>query len=109
MRERETVLIVDDEEMLKKALKDILGKEYAILCASNGQEALEVLSKKASEIGVIVLDIVMPVMDGVAFLEEFRNHQEYTGIPIIVATSTENEELEHKCLELGVWDFVMKP
>lgn len=109
MQERNTVLIVDDEEIIKLTLKDVLKKEYTVLCASNGQEALDILNKKASEIGVIVLDIVMPVMDGLSFLEEFHNHQEYTGIPIIVATATEDEELEHKCLELGVWDFVMKP
>lgn len=109
MQERNTVLIVDDEELLKRALRDVLQKEYKVLCASNGREALEILKTKAGEIGVIVLDIVMPVLDGPGFLEEFHNHQEYTGIPILVATATENEALEHKCLELGVWDFVMKP
>ena len=109
MQDRNTVLIVDDEEIMKVTLRDVLKDEYTVICASNGQEALDILGKKAVEIGVIVLDIVMPVMDGLAFLEKFRNHQEYTGIPVIVATSTEDEALEHKCLEYGVWDFVMKP
>lgn len=68
MQDRNTVLIVDDEEIMKVTLRDVLKDEYTVLCASNGQEALDILGKKAAEIGVIVLDIVMPVMDGLAFV-----------------------------------------
>lgn len=109
MNRRNTILIVEDEEMLKQTLKDVLKDEYGVEEASNGEEALEVLGKKSDEIVVIILDLVMPVMDGISFLEEFRNHQEYHDIPIIVATSTNDENIEQKCLELGVWDFVLKP
>ena len=106
---KNTILIVDDEEILKKSLTDVLSEDYEILDAQNGQDALEKLAKHADSIAVIVLDLIMPVMDGVTFLEEFRNHQEYNNIPVIVATSNEDEGLEQKCLEYGVWDFVMKP
>ena len=106
---KNTIFIVDDEEILKKSLTDVLREEYDILDAQNGQDALEKLAKHADSIAVIVLDLIMPVMDGVTFLEEFRNHQEYNNIPVIVATSNEDEGLEQKCLEYGVWDFVMKP
>ena len=106
---KNTILIVDDEEILKKSLTDVLSEDYDILDAQNGQDALEKLAKHADSIAVIVLDLIMPVMDGVTFLEEFRNHQEYNNIPVIVATSNEDEGLEQKCLEYGVWDFVMKP
>lgn len=109
MLDRGTVLIVDDEKMLRESLKGMLEKEYDVLCAADGREALDILNKHASDVGVIVLDIVMPVLDGVGFLEEFQNHQEYANIPVIVATSTEDEQMEHRCLELGVWDFIMKP
>ncbi len=106
---KNTIFIVDDEEILKKSLTDVLSEDYEILDAQNGQDALEKLAKHADSIAVIVLDLIMPVMDGVTFLEEFRNHQEYNNIPVIVATSNEDEGLEQKCLEYGVWDFVMKP
>lgn len=106
---KNTILIVDDEEILKKSLTDVLSEDYEILDAQNGQDALEKLAKHADSIAVIVLDLIMPVMDGVTFLEEFRSHQEYNNIPVIVATSNEDEGLEQKCLEYGVWDFVMKP
>ena len=106
---KNTILIVDDEELIKKSLTEVLGEDYDILDAQNGQDALEKLAKQADCIAAIVLDLIMPVMDGITFLEEFRNHQEYNNIPVIVATSNEDEELEQKCLEYGVWDFVMKP
>lgn len=106
---KNAILIVDDEELIKKSLSDVLQEDYEILTAENGKEALEALAKHSENIAVIVLDLVMPVMDGVTFLENFRNHQEYNNIPIIVATSNEDEGLEQKCLEYGVWDFVMKP
>ena len=106
---KNTILIVDDEEIVKKSLRDVLKDEYDTLEAENGQEALDMLAMHAESIVVIVLDVVMPVMDGLSFLEHFRNHQEYNNIPVIVATSNEDEGVEQKCLEYGVWDFVMKP
>lgn len=106
---KNTILIVDDEEIIKKSLKDVLKDEYDTLEAENGQVALDMLAKHAENIAVIVLDMVMPVMDGLTFLEHFRNHQEYNHIPVIVATSNEDEGVEQRCLEYGVWDFVMKP
>lgn len=106
---KNTILIVDDEEIIKKSLKDVLKDEYDTLEAENGQAALDMLAMHAESIAVIVLDMVMPVMDGLTFLENFRNHQEYNNIPVIVATSNEDEGVEQRCLEYGVWDFVMKP
>lgn len=106
---KSTILIVDDEEMVKMTLRGVLTKEYEVLEAENGKQALQVLYRESNRISAIVLDIIMPVMDGMAFLEEFRKYSEYNSIPIIVATSNNNEELEKKCLEFGVWDFVMKP
>ena len=106
---KNTVLVVDDEELLKKSLRDVLNEDYEVMEASNGQEALDVLKEHYKEISVIVLDLVMPVMDGVSFLKQFNKHDKYKNIPVIVATSSEEEELEHQCLENGVWDFVMKP
>ncbi len=109
MHRKNTILIVDDEAIIKTSLKDVLSKEFDVLLASDGKEALEVLEENLNEIAVIVLDLIMPVMDGFQFMAEFNTHQEYANIPVIVATSNDDEYSEQKCLEAGVWDFVMKP
>lgn len=109
MQKRNTILIVDDDAMAKKSLIDVFKEEYDILHASNGKEALKVLEKNTEEIVAIILDLIMPKMDGISFLEKFNEKPEFRNIPVIVATSNEDEGMEQKCLELGVWDFVMKP
>ena len=109
MHIKRTILLVDDEEIIKKSLKDVLVSNYNVIDAANGKEALEILEKRAGEISVVVLDLQMPVMDGFEFMKHFRRHKEYDAIPVIVATSNDDEYSEQTCLEAGVWDFVMKP
>lgn len=109
MYNKNTILLVDDEEVGKQRLKDVITDDFEVLDASNGQEALEVLAVNINKVAVIVLDLIMPVMDGFQFMDEFRKHQEYDNIPVIVATANEDWHSEQKCLEAGVWDFVMKP
>ncbi len=109
MDRKNTIMLVDDEEVAKARLKDVLSEEFDVVCAANGKEALDLLAEHKKDIAVIVLDLIMPVMDGFSFMEEFRTHQEYANIPVIVATSNEDEYSEQRCLEAGVWDFVMKP
>lgn len=106
---KDAILVVDDEELIKKSLTDVLADEFEVITASNGREALELLERNINKIAVIVLDLIMPVMDGFQFMDEFRLHKEYDNIPVIVATSNEDWHSEKKCLEAGVWDFVMKP
>ncbi|MBO5033975.1 MAG: response regulator [Lachnospiraceae bacterium] len=109
MYSKNTILIVDDEEIIKKKLREAISGEFDVLEASDGKEALEVLGANLDKIAVVVLDLIMPVMDGFQFMDEFRQHQEYDHIPVIVTTSNEDWHSEQKCLESGVWDFVMKP
>ena len=109
MYSKNTILLVDDEEVIKRRLRDVITDDYEVLEASNGQEALDVLAANVDKVAVIVLDLIMPVMDGFRFMEEFGKHREYDNIPVIVATSNDDWHSEQKCLEAGVWDFVMKP
>ena len=109
MYSRSTILVVDDEEIVKKKLKDAMSAEFDIIDASDGKEALEILEANSGRISVVLLDLIMPVMDGFQFMNEFRKHQEYNNIPVIVATANDDWHSEQKCLEAGVWDFVMKP
>ena len=109
MYSRSTILVVDDEEIVKKKLKDAMSAEFDIIDASDGKEALEILEANSGRISVVLLDLIMPVMDGFQFMNEFRKHQAYNNIPVIVATANDDWHSEQKCLEAGVWDFVMKP
>lgn len=87
MYSKNTILLVDDEEVIKRRLRDVITDDYEVLEASNGQEALDVLAANVDKVAVIVLDLIMPVMDGFRFMEEFGKHREYDNIPVIVATS----------------------
>lgn len=64
MEIKDTVLVVDDEELVKKSLTDVLKSEFEVIGACNGREALELLEHNLNRIAVIVLDLIMPVMDG---------------------------------------------
>lgn len=109
MHTKRTILLIDDEDEIKESLKDVLISNYNVIDVSNGKEALEILEIRSGEIAVIVLDLLMPVMDGFEFMKNFKKHKEYDTIPVIVATSNDDEYSEQTCLEAGVWDFVMKP
>ncbi len=106
---KQTVLIAEDNEVNLITLTKILSAEYEILQARNGQEALELLLLKGTSISGIILDLIMPVMDGFGFLRAVRDIEEYKNIPIIVATGNSGNESEAIALELGAWDFISKP
>lgn len=108
MRRKNDILIVDDGKLNRTSFASILKENYGILEAENGKEALEVLLGKADSIALIILDLVMPVMDGFEFLEIYRGTEEYRYIPIIVSTTSDDQETERRCLELGAWDFIPK-
>ena len=99
MYSKNTILIVDDEEMIKRMLKDVLKNAFEVLDASNGRDALEILAANVDKVAVIVLDLMMPVMDGFQFMDAFRKNRLYDNIPVIIATSDEDWHAEQKCLE----------
>lgn len=106
---KKTVLVVEDQEMNREILKALLEDRYTVIGAENGLEALEILKTDSERISAILLDIVMPVMDGYGFLEEFKKEPEYNKIPVIVTTDKDADETEEKALALGANDFVNKP
>lgn len=105
---KNTILIVDDSKLNRGTLADILKDKYKIIEAENGESGLESLEKYKDDIVLVILDIVMPVMDGFAFMEEFKKRESIRNIPIVVATTENDFETEKRCLELGVWDFIPK-
>ncbi len=103
------MLIVDDEEMNRELLREIFKDEYIILTASNGQEAIEILAQNNNKVDVIILDMMMPVMDGTEFLEYKKNHLEIMDIPVIIFTADDSPEMQVKTLSLGADDYITKP
>ncbi|MEG2652955.1 MAG: EAL domain-containing protein, partial [Ruthenibacterium sp.] len=104
-----TILVVDDTVINRTVLTKIISGVYPVLEAENGQDALALLSEHRDEIAAVMLDLVMPVMDGYAVLEAIQKNDCYKNLPIVVTTSSNNHENERKALSLGAWDFVAKP
>lgn len=103
------ILVVEDNELNREILADILSEYYMIHEAANGQEALDILYKRQEEISLILLDVMMPVMDGYTFLKKIRAVPEFSLIPVIVMTQGDSEEDEINALAYGATDFVPKP
>ena len=102
-----TILVTDDNVLDNAILRNYLYKERLnIISALNGREALDMVESR--NVDIIILDLVMPVMDGYEFLEEFSKTPYYKEIPIIVASGIENDELV-KVFEYDIYDFVLKP
>ena len=102
-----TILIVDDEEINREILGNIIQSEYKVIYAENGKEALEIIQSEASAISLVLLDLLMPVMDGNEVLKAMKEEGLITDIPVIVLTSEKSSEIES--LKLGAADFLTKP
>ena len=102
-----TVLIVDDNPVNRTVLANILKGEYETLQAADGAEALEVIRQQMSALSAILLDLIMPGMDGYAFLEALGREFPRAGIPVIVVTGDTGAEV--RALDLGATDFLGKP
>lgn len=102
MGRRKYVLIVDDCQQDRMAVADVLRSDYDILEACNGKQALEILSRKRAQISLIMLDLMMPVMDGYEFLEMYRKRKEYSYLPVVVCTTEDDPERESR----RVWSSV---
>ena len=108
-QQKRTVLIVDDQEMERIILSDLLKSDYELLTANNGEEALGILEEKADAISAVLLDIVMPVMDGYQMLQRMRDRELLSVVPVLVTSQREDDESELTALRLGASDFLSKP
>ncbi len=101
------VLIVDDQEINRDVLGMILEDDYEIIYACDGREALEQIEAYRDKLSVVLLDLMMPVIDGFQVLEKVRSDEFLNHIPIIVLTAEKNAEL--RALQMGAADFITKP
>ena len=100
------ILVVDDESRMKKLLKDFLVKnQYTVLEAQNGEEAVNIFMS-SKDIALIILDVMMPILDGYEVAKEIRK---VSDIPIIMLTAKSDERDELRGFELGVDEYITKP
>lgn len=104
----ESILVVDDEDRMRKLIKDFLAnKGYHILEAEDGEKALEIYQQNQSKIMLILLDVMMPKLDGWSVLRQIR--QSNKELPIIMLTARGEEQDELFGFELGVDEYISKP
>lgn len=103
------MLIVDDVELNRAILSNIFDDQYEILEAENGREALERIQEDSSRIAAILLDVVMPEMDGITLLREMKRQNLGQDIPVFLITADASEKNMYLGYELGVKDIIEKP
>jgi len=104
-----TVLVVDDDEDIRLAMSDTLEAEgYAVLLAENGLDALAKLRASSALPNLILLDLMMPEMDGFEFITELRRHDEWRSIPVVVITARDLTADDHRRLNGYVAATVQK-
>jgi len=102
------VLVVDDEAMNRDLLKKILTKEgFYVLEAANGKEALDLLAQ--DNIDLILMDLMMPVMDGFKAIEAIGKERCYDGLPLIAVTALNDTQTHQRALRLGADACITKP
>ena len=106
---RNSILIIDDMIVNRLSLRELFQNDYVVLEAENGQEGMDVVESHAASIAIILLDIVMPEVDGYQFLEQMSQKGFLDDIPVIVISAIEGMSAETRSLELGASDLILKP
>ena len=109
MRKRDTILIVDDMEINRVILSGLFQEEYHLLEAENGEQALLLLKQYHSNIAIMLLDVVMPVMDGYQVMKEMGRIGLLDEVPVVVITADNSLEGELRSFDLGASDIIVKP
>ena len=109
LQNKSQILLVDDSAMNRMMLKEILGGDYSILEAENGQECLEKMQAEAGSIALVLLDINMPVMDGFEVLKAMNADHTIEDIPVIMISSDDSDAAIRRSYELGASDYVRRP
>lgn len=106
---KKNILIAEDEEDLREMYNQALSSAgFQVLQAVNGEEVLEWLERQYSEIDLILLDIVMPVLDGLETLKKIKSDDRFKNIRVIVFTNLNNDEDKDQALGLGAEDYFVK-
>lgn len=108
-QEKRTILVVDDVEINRVMIREIFKEDYTILEAQNGKEALEIIHTYTEDLAAVLLDIIMPIMDGFSVLEVLHRENFMEKVPVFLITAECTEEATLRGFELGVMDVIERP
>lgn len=103
------ILIVDDSAMNRAILADMLDEQYEVLEAENGMEAVKLLQTNGTEISLVLLDIIMPEMDGFEVLAMMNRYHWIEEIPVIMISAENSHSVVERAYELGATDYISRP
>ncbi len=106
---KETILIVDDSRFQRAVIKELFSEHFHLLEAVSGLECMHIIEENAENIDLVLLDLVMPGIDGFEVLRRRQEMQDFLDIPVIVLTTSDTHEIQAKAYELGANDFLVKP
>lgn len=106
---RNVLLIVDDVEINRELLDEMLKNEYETILASNGSEALQILEREHDRIAAVLLDLIMPEVDGFQVLEQIQSKPWRDNIAVIIISNEDQGRIQKRCFDLGVMDFIHRP
>lgn len=106
---KRTLLIVDDVELNRAILNEIFCKNYYIIEAANGKEALDIILNKGTKVDLVLLDLVMPVMDGFGLMEILKEKGILEHLPVVVITVDGSEQILNKAYSMGAEEIIIKP
>lgn len=107
--EKQKILIVDDSEMNREILTDILEDQYDIIEAENGRRAIEILTERREEISLMLLDIMMPEMDGFETLAYINKNQWNESFAVMMISADDSPENIKRAYDLGAFDYISRP
>lgn len=107
--EDKTVLIVDDDEINREILANIFSPLYSIEQALNGRQGLQCVTERGEQFCAVLLDVIMPEMDGIQVLRELKRHELLDKIPVFLITAEASGSVMKEAYELGVMDVISKP
>lgn len=103
------ILIVDDSAINRDMLSDMLSDDYDIVEAADGEEALSILKERVYDIDLVLLDIIMPAVDGFGVLDVMKRYHWIDNTPVIMISSETSQSYIRKAFELGVTDYILRP
>ena len=106
---KQRILVVDDSEMNRAILCEMLKDDFEIIEATNGQECVSLIEQYGKEISLVLLDIVMPIMDGFEILMYMNRNHWIEDVPVIMISSEESENYIRKAFKFGVSDYISRP
>lgn len=109
METKTKILVVDDKGINRYMMGEIFRDEYEIVEAAGGQEAIDLIALEHDELAIVLLDIVMPGIDGFGVLEDMKRKQLLDKLPVVIVTDDSSEATSVKAFEYKVADMVIKP